>query len=263
MVGQRAILQVLFYFVFGIFALMFLEQTIQEFLQKRTSYSVKYEPTTLQDLPTVLVCVGYRTNGSDNLIYSKDISIDVRIFGKQSEENWTLSLDGIVKTSQGLQIELRDFWQTRFLSQHCYKISSKWNQNTDVDIKNFRMQLMTKYLNQSIFVGHNNIFISSEENIYGVSWYQFYDGKFKRIENEGGRLVGGKCRVLYISGVTEYRNLEDFCSQDSFYLCLARRFATGQPLTLFFDFICKSKKPFFLSSNFQVSCKLCLRSFSI
>ena len=129
MVARKTILQALFYFIFWIIAFMFLQQTVYEYMEKRTSYSVKYEAITLQDLPTVLVCVGYRTNGSDNLIYSKDISIDVRIFGKQSEENWTLSLDGIVKTSQGLQIELRDFWQTRFLSQHCYKISSKWNQD--------------------------------------------------------------------------------------------------------------------------------------
>ena len=184
---------------------MFLQQTVYEYMEKRTSYSVKYEAITLQDLPTVLVCV------NNDMIYSENISIDVRIFGEQSEANWTLSLGGNVDKSSGLQLELRNFWQTRFSLQHCYKISSKRTQNRYVDIMNFGIQFIIRDLNgrgRSV-----RIFLTSEENIYGVSWFQFYDGKFKWIEKVGAGL-GRKCRVLYITGVTEYRNLKDLCSQE-------------------------------------------------
>ena len=184
---------------------MFLQQTVYEYMEKRTSYSVKYEAITLQDLPTVLVCV------NNDMIYSENISIDVRIFGEQSEANWTLSLGGNVDKSSGLQLELRNFWQTRFSLQHCYKISSKRTQNRYVDIMNFGIQFIIRDLNgrgRSV-----RIFLTAEENVYGVSWFQFYDGKFKWIEKVGAGL-GRKCRVLYITGVTEYRNLKDLCSQE-------------------------------------------------
>ena len=225
MVALKTILQALFYFIFWIIAFMFLQQTVYEYMEKRTSYSVKYEAITLQDLPTVLVCV------NNDMIYSENISIDVRIFGEQSEANWTLSLGGNVVTGSSLQLELRNFWQTRFSWQNCYKISSKWNKNRYVDIMNFGIQFMIRDLNgrgRSV-----RIFLTSEENIYGVSWFQFYDGKFKRIEKVGAGL-GRKCRVLYITGLTEYRNLKDLCSQESYYRCLARRFAAGMATNIFF-----------------------------
>ena len=62
------------------------------------------------------------------------------------------------------------------------------------------------------------VIVSSEENAYGLAGGRWFDGNV-----ECSFLTSRD--ALKIVEVTEYINMESRCTQDSFYACLARRFA--------------------------------------
>ena len=70
---------------FGIFlyvvllsgAVVFVHQTVEEFMKHSTTYSEKQELITLNDLPTISFCLDFGVNHT--LIYGEDFSIEATI----------------------------------------------------------------------------------------------------------------------------------------------------------------------------------------
>ena len=61
------------------------------------------------------------------------------------------------------------------------------------------------------------VWVTSEENSYGLDLDKWFDGKVNpiKVQNQKG---------ILIDGVTEYKNMDGKCSQHSYYECLANRF---------------------------------------
>ena len=61
------------------------------------------------------------------------------------------------------------------------------------------------------------VWVTSEENSYGLDLDKWFDGKVNpiKVQNEKGFLI---------DGVTEYKKMDGTCSQLSYYKCLANRF---------------------------------------
>ena len=75
------ILQASLYVLLLLPAIIFVNQTIQEFLRGAATYSEKQEPITLNDLPTIAICLDF---GNNSLTYGVNISIAATLIGDQN-----------------------------------------------------------------------------------------------------------------------------------------------------------------------------------
>ena len=164
MTVSRKILGIILYFSLLGSAVIFVEQTVEEFINGATSYTEELKTASLHDLPTIVVCLdfddipGWHGQGfSYNLAnlfpmtYGKDVIINVTTFGKEKETLTLLENQG-VQTSLGLNILLNELKLAQKWA--CYKISTKWNGAIiETDIKDFRMQLVFSFptANESTF----------------------------------------------------------------------------------------------------------------
>ena len=101
MVTKKAF-EVLLYISLSVGAILFVKQTIEEFLEGSTMYTTSQEPLRLYDLPTITICWKL---WSSRLIYGKDFIIDIKII-EMDEETLTLLEDNYVHTSNGLGMHL-------------------------------------------------------------------------------------------------------------------------------------------------------------
>ena len=145
--------------LFGIFiylgllvgAVLFVKETVEEFIKSATSYTEEQKAVTLHDLPTIVVCLDFERNDtaydvymSPNLslfpmTYGTDVVINVTVIEKGNKTVTLLKNQG-VKTLFGLNIFLDELKMIQKWT--CYKISTKLNEEIDVDINDFRMQLV-------------------------------------------------------------------------------------------------------------------------
>ena len=58
-----------------------------------TTYSEKHEPITLNDFPTMAICMDFEKK---NLIFGQDILIDVKLITEQGDESTALLIDRLV-----------------------------------------------------------------------------------------------------------------------------------------------------------------------
>ena len=212
----------LLYLIFTMLAIAFLFKTFQEFLQGRTGYSVSNEDVTVLDLPALILCL-IAKNTSHRLIYGKDTSLTAKIFELQ-DESIDLIENKTVKTMTGIELHLSEHWQTRWPEHQCYKVSIEKNEAT-VDFNLYRMQIVVRKLSPQLNEDNFVVLLASEENIYGLNWLRAYDGSLKYWFRNDFK-VRKKCLVINIVEHVEHRNLEISCSHESYYQCLAMRFAS-------------------------------------
>ena len=99
------ILKVLLYLVLLLPAVIFVNQTINQYSSGATTYSEKQEPITLSDLPTIALCFDF---GNTSLIYGVNVSITATLIERQ---NGTVILleNRNVSTVLGVEMHLSRF----------------------------------------------------------------------------------------------------------------------------------------------------------
>ena len=84
----RLLFYVLFYIGLLVSSLSFLLDSFEVYLSEATDYSETYEPITLNDLPTVTLCLidthGWNFEGME-FIHGKNIMIDAKFFEKKGK----------------------------------------------------------------------------------------------------------------------------------------------------------------------------------
>ena len=88
-------------------SILFVKQTIYEYIQGSTFYSVTKEPITLHDLPTLTICWVVHIPTYPPRAYGKDFSIEVKLC-EDDQETTTLLEDKKVKTLSGLEMYLTE-----------------------------------------------------------------------------------------------------------------------------------------------------------
>ena len=213
--------------------LQFTMQAVQDCLNGSTDYSKIKDPLTPEDLPTLTFCFPQRLL---NLNISNDFFIELKVIEKE-EETIILVVDKKVATLYGLEFQFSEFWKAESLDK-CYKITPHWTGDSEIDFSAFKIQLTLKFdgsQNQKNLVtwGYLHTWFTSESNAFGLAGGKWYDGNVDEID--GGWIKSGSSIHLY--KITEYRKIESTCSDDSYYECLAKRFASLNT-TCHFDGIC-------------------------
>ena len=101
-----------------------------------------------------------------------------------------------------------------------YLVIPKWKKGKDWSVDGFSLRYMITFGNESMTPDLVIISLSSEENSYGVLFGRWYDGKM-----ETHTLKKGFFHEIRITEVNEYVNMDVSCSKDSYYHCLAKRWA--------------------------------------
>ena len=138
---------------------LFVKQTVIEFMKGATSYTEENKQVTLHDLPTILICLdferdddydyeGYNSMSEElslfPMTYRTDVMINATFFEKHNE-TVTLLENQDIQTSFGIDIRLSKMTVTRKGKWECYKISTKSKEDVQVDIEDFRMQLIFSF----------------------------------------------------------------------------------------------------------------------
>ena len=253
------IFEALLYLALSTLCLVFVLQTIQEYNNGTTSFEVSQEPITLNDLPTFIICwntfhYGWNSSarkyyliGFDNkYTYGLNLSIDLNV---QETDSRTITLreNEYISTLFGLEFHLSEMrlkrqpdlpcftsgsmFQTKgWPYKQCYTITPKWSGKASVvDFEKLRFQLAFKVsanssgtLDTMTNSHYPKVMFASEKNMFGVVAGKVFDGTVNGCFDSSSLMKGS---TLKIGEVTETINLPSKCSEESYYECLAKRFA--------------------------------------
>ena len=209
----------------------FVQHTLNDFLEKKTYYQVKTLPITDLDIPTVTVCFdqeSYHFNENDTFLwFSNDSNWLPIIMGENSMTN-----------DDGLRIRLflKPLSVASFSSRFrkCFKISPMEEGSNFSYLSGFIGSFSTFFSNASSAPNQMRLYVTSEQNSYGVVVEKWYDGHVEPYNLEKGRF-----HHILINKIDEYRHLEHHCAYQSYYHCLSSRLTKIQncpnkckPLTL-------------------------------
>ena len=204
-------------------ALIFVKSSVDEYMEAKTSFAVTQHSLTLNDIPTLVFCFKFAYKDSYNVSWTdfgeelksielgKDILISI---GNEAViENRTVTY------SSGYQLTLTKFWTEALWNNMmpCIKFTSRGNEK---DMSNFGDEIgitieFMKRTPEKILLS-----VTTETNSYGWTRDRWMDGKTDVIQVDLNRIVD-----LKINEVVEYQYLSSLCSQDSYFECLAERFA--------------------------------------
>ena len=217
-------------------ALVYVKSSIDEYMSGRTFYSDTQAPISLYDIPTITFKFPPELKYGKNFIiqiYHKDVET---IPSNQSTR--VLLYDRYFKSKVSRMG--RGYRPLRMGSGN-HKLSLTYEGKLDGQIdftKSFVLEVkfleipeeilnrtswyewLKDYerLNRGFFT--LAIYFTSEENCYGISNHGWYDGKV--VEH---KLKLSHKHYLTIQEVTDYQNMNETCSKDSFFQSLAKRFA--------------------------------------
>ena len=148
--------------------------------------------------------------------------------------------------------EKRKIWQ-------CYKISSAWDGDRGIDFQKFSVNLeikfmkveivehtkvvfaggkwkkVTSYMNETVIPINVKVWITSEENSYGLTDLRWWDGEVVNpaldVELRSAPSYSQYKTIkvfnhheLRVVEVNEYQDVDSSCFEVSYYECLAKRF---------------------------------------
>ena len=145
---MHSALQGIFYLGLLALALIFCWKNVEEYMQGITDYAVTNEPITVEDLPTVCICLPPTNKFSScnssmvgDYIHHENFWIYVGIFGRVNGKNYfevtPFEKSNIAITMSGIRFHLETM--DPFLKEHetnypfCYRISPRWD-NRKIDI---------------------------------------------------------------------------------------------------------------------------------
>ena len=161
-------------------AVIFINKTIQQYLNGATTYSETQEPLTLSDLPTIAICFDF---GDKILTYGLNISFDATFI---EDQNSTVKLVENRNVSTWLGVEMH-LSKLKLLSSmydnplvkpeyQCFKITPHLNDSKDIDFRRFSIKLEISFSNESSKCNGGKIFPLTEKNSYGVTHGRWFDG---------------------------------------------------------------------------------------
>ena len=256
----QKILERVLYFALLAGGLIFCWNNIVEHFKGNTSCQVQQKHITFNDLPTLVVCIEKRQPNDSAWIkgrykYRNDLWIeararqgDVTINRVPLEENqWIDILIGLkfriseIKLSFGGIHKELEGGSKNFINYYrqCYKISNKWNGTGDHNVYKTAFQFAIKCKRDKLIkndvngegkrncAGHTGIayvYVTSEENSYGVVERKWFDGMVQNSKGIAFEKEGNFGETRKIIEMTEYHKLHWRCSHESYHECLARRY---------------------------------------
>ena len=224
--GIKQLVVVLLYLGLLGCALAFCWKNVMDFLAGHTYYVSTNHKLSLRDLPSITVCLTYSSpdfglRGQSVKIYSRIQEVDKK-YGEsqiQKKESVLLEENKIVKTMFNLDLHLMKMFRESKPDEYCLRIKSNWNGDKEINIGSVLFDLAFEFENFSVdpsLVGFD-VWISSEDNSYGMGKERWFDGAIEKITPE---FDDG----IWIDHVIEYEKMEGTCSKESYYQCLGKRF---------------------------------------
>ena len=205
---------------------MFVIKSVNDFIQGDTGYTQTHELLTPHDIPSIVFCFDIN-EGTKIPVYRLDFSIISTIY---HDENPLKAIELVekkgVNTAHGLNILLSKTQAFR-KGRSCYKIQTTWKGGDLVQMHRYRQSFKVQYINpntwNTTWMWPPNIttwYVVSDKNSHGMIEERFFDGNCEK-----NILSKGYHHTLTVVEVKEYINLDSICSHDSYYECLAKRFA--------------------------------------
>ena len=150
----------------------------------------------------------------------------------RSPVHQVLQEDEEVQTLFNIRVHLSEYRLARRSSRvkglwQCYKVSPKWNGSGEIDLEQFGVEIGFVFVNDSVFPIKVRATFSSQDNAYGLAGGRWFDGDVTWIAIGGFNSKWSLYKNTYevqIVEVNEHFELEEMCSKDSYYKCLAKRF---------------------------------------
>ena len=255
MVQKGKVLGVLLYLGLLACALAFCWQNVLDYLEGNTYYVSTEKKLSLGDLPTVTFCQPRFGISNDPFTLSDPLNVSIysRIRKRKTDnvvplKTVLLKENERVQTSFDLQFTLKTLSVMKYdyqINAHlrCFKVSSEWNGKDAVSVDSLSIEFLLEYERSpcprcydypinfldmpwtsssgekinTIEALEFTVWVTSEENSYGLDLDKWFDGKVNpiKVQNQKGFLI---------NGVTEYKKMDGTCSQNSYYECLANRF---------------------------------------
>ena len=241
-------IKVIIYVIFISLAAFFLSGMIKEYLEDNTSFSITQQSMSKEDLPTVTMCLKSESSAI-KMRYGRDLTIqtiDSKIEPWLPEANATIrtliegnndyGFMGQKRLTTLEQLRVSQQWSSVSIDQTCIKMKLNLLEKQVVGRQSlsygtvYDMGMFIITLSEEIAdtVQGSTLFITSENNSYGVVLTRWLDGNVQPFQLKRGGL-----HDIMITNVKRYQYLKENCQSLSFYGCL------GQKLTN--ENICKIK----------------------
>ena len=193
------ILEFLFEIGLLILTVFFVSSACGEFTEGKTHFVETNVALTTQDNPTITVCFGT----TSNITFNSDFTTRYRYWNKSS---WAVDETMIRKMSVVAT--------TRTEYQNCFMFK-KVAEDISGDKKIYLELTFTEELLDSVNSFKPWVFITSEENAYGVTTQRWFDGEVFKFY-----LQKHKESFIELSDIHQYEYLKHMCSVDTFYECV-------------------------------------------
>ena len=214
-------------------ALVYVKNSIDEYMSGRTLYSDTQETISLYDIPTITFKLTL------NLRYGDDFIIQIlqNADESQNEESYkTIPINQSTKVLiSGGNFKAKVDWMDH-LGDYKLSLTCEDKSKGQSDFISFFLQVkflgvpgnymswneLLKEREMATFnLAPPTIYFTTEENSYGITKKRWYDGKVV-----GHKLFFSHYHEFTVKEVTEYVHMEETCSHESYFQCLANRFAS-------------------------------------
>ena len=227
--GHALIKKILFWVIYLCLAgasLLFLEETLKQFNEGATYFQQTKSHMSVTDIPTLTFCF----EDSNSFVFGENFTIEL---GTQNLNSIIPLNEGVNKIDQGIphDIFLRTMKVRQFdavTARICFKISpmtKKGPEHQNLMPNTVVFELMIHFYEDTQEERSNHpkppkkatLYITSEENAYGVTLLNWFEG-----EVEPYTLLQGNYNQINVQ-VKEIHHIPDHCQQQSYYLCLANK----------------------------------------
>ena len=206
-------------------SLLFVQKTINDYLEEKTDYHKSYSPTTMKDFPTLTICLKHRVN----LKYGTDFSVG--LYQNYSEpddkftyvplkegENEVSNFDGITHNLDLKNLVVKQWYAWADLCTKCVKLTRKPSPlDVGIDHKHMYIHLKVEFMSVAAPL-ESSLYVTSEANAYGATYEEWYDGQVVEYMLKSLTLHRISMRV------EEIHRIQGLCQDQSYYECLASKF---------------------------------------
>ena len=225
------------YVIFIALAAFFLSGMIEEYLEGNTSFSITQQPMSKEDLPTVTVCLNSESSAV-KMRYGRDLTIqtiDSELEPWLPEANTTVKTLVVGNNEYGFmgqkrqtileQLRVKQLFSSVSIDQTCFKmelnlLEKQLGGRTGSLGTIYYVGMFIITLSEEIadIVQGTTLFITSENNSYGVVLNKWLDGNVQPFQ-----LKRGVLHNIMITNVKRYQYLKEKCQSLSFYGCLGQK----------------------------------------
>ena len=216
--------------------ILFARNSFSEYMEGHTAFYISTRPFTVDDMPTVTICV----KADETIDYKKKLVVEARIpFTKSVArlQYGSNQIDGQVIYMKKLNIFPSETLST--LHPCCVSIRTKFTEefykkavglhrlrNNFFLYSVFKIHLSNpteKNPNQNGVLSKGEIYLTSEENSLGVIVDRWYDGNADPFN-----LQISQFHALMVTRTRQYQYLKGECSNETFFQCVASNLAKNR-----------------------------------